>query len=157
MMHIEKIVWKELDWLPESPDQYPDGLPTPKPEAWTLPLDGSARWWDADRVLMVTALQMDQEVHLVFYERVNNGEERNEWDDDYQSPEAGLPGMPAGVGMLTAPSSWPAGDATGEDRIWAPSSCVSLPANRALDIVDALLYVHRRTHEHDYDGLVTEG
>ena len=27
-----------------------------------------------------------------------------------------------------------------------------LPADRILDVVEALLYVHRRTHEHDYEA-----
>lgn len=32
MDHLARIVWKPITWLPESPDQYPDGLPRVKPE-----------------------------------------------------------------------------------------------------------------------------
>ena len=34
--HISRIVWKPINWWPESPDQYPDGLPPVKPESLHL-------------------------------------------------------------------------------------------------------------------------
>jgi hypothetical protein len=100
MRHLTGFTWKPIDWYPESADQYPDGLPTAKPEDYMVDLgDG--------RLLYVTGLQLGATVEV----RV--------WTEGTEFP---------------------------------PTPTMSVPADRVHDVVDALLYVHRRTHEREYEA-----
>jgi hypothetical protein len=41
LRHIDRIVWKQITWLPESPDQYADGLPSDKEESMVISIPGA--------------------------------------------------------------------------------------------------------------------
>jgi hypothetical protein len=105
---------------------------------------------------------MGTEIHLVFYELADEWPVLGEPEDWLEN----LKGTSLeGRGFITAPASWPppdptgeerweAGDADGEDRHWVPVRHVTLPGDKesVLSLVDALLFVQRRTHEHDWQG-----
>jgi hypothetical protein len=116
MQHIERVVWKPINWFPESPDQYEGGVPPPKPESLAVELSDGC-WW------LVTGLQMGGSVDV--YE-ITGETELHEWPN----------------GQVTR--HVPCGRVPDEPLF-------SLPADRVTDVVNALLYVHRRTHEHEYE------
>jgi hypothetical protein len=117
MRHIDLIVWKPIDWWPESADQYPDGLPPAKPETVMVEA-GESRW------LMITGLQLGGTVDVFLIERP--GEEH----------------------------VWPNGQVTRHVASGPipEKPILSIDAARVPEVVDALLYIHRRTHEHEYEG-----
>lgn len=41
LRHIERIVWKPINWPPESPDEYIDGVPPLKQEMMIAPISGT--------------------------------------------------------------------------------------------------------------------
>ena len=111
MRHIERFVWKPIDWYPESPDQYPDGLPTPKVENWLVDLGKDPGQVGGNNYhLEIEGRLFGPMLRVSLYEE-----------------------MPSG-------------------RWVSCGARLGIPADRVQDVVDALLYVHRRTHEHEYTG-----
>ena len=117
MEHIDRIIWKPIDWYPDSPDRYPDGLPPITPEMTVVDLRPDLR-------LRVTGFQMASDIHLMFF-RPAEVWELDEWTETEEETEA-----------------------------WLPTHKITIPADKdsVLAFVDALLYVQRRTHEHDWEG-----
>ena len=138
---IDRIVWKPISWYPESPDQYPDGLPPSfKPEMVFVPLAGGGVWFVEGDPLAPT-----MRVYV-------------NWSPDHFGGEGEVPEF------FRAAYAWAEGaehytDENGRDyTVFAPGGedrqTIELPADgeSILDIVDALLYIQRRTHEHDWQG-----
>ena len=140
---IDRIVWKPINWLPESPDQYPDGLPPSfKPESVFVPLAGGGVLWVEGHPLAPTM--------KVF---VN-------WCPGHLRPvssEEMPPEMRAAYTWAEA-AELHTDDDGNEFTVFAPGGeyrqTLELPADKKslVDIVDALLYIQRRTHEHDWQG-----
>jgi hypothetical protein len=145
MKHIDRIVWKPINWYPESPDQYPDRLPPAKPETEMVQLD-EGRW------LWIDGLQLGGSVDVTLLEGENthlhtwpNGQitrspRSGTWhffDPENMSPQEMADWFQADRGFPDGPRVTPV---------------LSIPADRVQDVVNALLYVHRRTHEHEYTG-----
>jgi hypothetical protein len=154
MRHIERIVWKPINWWPESPEQYPDGLPIAKPESLLVEIS-EGRW------LEVRGLALGDTVEVMLIEGQRT--ELHTWPGGQVTR-----GAPTGVWHEFEPETMSAeevADWMAADRGFPDGPRVSrvlaIPADRVQDVVNALIYVHRRTHEHEYTGpdagLETEG
>jgi hypothetical protein len=101
--HLHRITWKPLNWYPESPDQYLDGIPRPKPESVLVEIAPGHH-------VCVDGLQFGDAI-TVSEARLN---------------------PTGGISMDSPPT-------------------LSIDSESIPHFVDALLYVHRRTHEYDYE------
>ena len=154
---IDRIVWKPISWYPESPDQYPGGLgPAFKPETCFVPLKDGRVWFVAGDLLAPTMRVC-----------VNWCPGHLEWLTPDELEGEAPTGGEAPADMRDAfrdAYAWAEGaehytDENGRDyTVFAPGGedrrTIELPADKesVLDIVDALLYIQRRTHEHDWQG-----
>ena len=138
---IDRIVWNPIKWHPEWPDQFPDGLPPPfNRESVAVPLASGA-------VLFVDGYPLAPTMRVFI-----------NWCPGEFPPEEEMPAVMRGV------HTWAEGaeihtDADGEAyTVFAPGGedkpTLELPADKEglLNIVDALLYIQRRMHEHDWQG-----
>ncbi len=107
------------------------------PRTWIIPLvgeDGSEpdaeRWWECDRILLVTSVRSGHMVHMLFYDR----------DDDEDMD-------PWGHGLGLGPDDLPMGtqdhiyhSAEGEDysRVWTLDNLIGLSSDRVPGITNAL-------------------
>ncbi|MGK2960554.1 MAG: hypothetical protein ACSLFK_00260 [Gemmatimonadaceae bacterium] len=64
--HIGRIKWSKINWLPESPDQYEDGLPPDKEEVMIVPITGESE------AIVVMAHQFSPEI-LIYTATIVNG------------------------------------------------------------------------------------
>ena len=102
------------------------------PRTWILPLihewDGeeadAERWWESDRIVLVTSLQGGDMVHLCFYQR----------DDDCEIEERELDDLPLGIASRFYH------DAEGDEhtRAWTLERVVGLPVDRLPGLPNAL-------------------
>ncbi len=140
--HIDRVVWKPINWLPESPDQYPDGLPPFfKTETVHVPLAGGG-------VLFVVGQPLAPTMSIL----VN-------WIHGDCVALSQATGRMAAVYAWAEAAELHTDDDGNEFTVFAPGGedrqTLELPADKEglVDIVDALLYIQRRTHEHDWQGL----
>ena len=175
--HIDRIVWKPIIWRPESPDQYADGLPPAfKPEWKLVPLsDDTVLYVEGQPLaprMRVCVNWCPGVFGMVRLGDLDPDHEAGEVDevevDDWQSPpeEEATPMMElwealhdcttmarieerAEVHQTDRGEDFTVFGPGGEDQV-----VLDLPADKdsITALVDALLYVQRRTHEHDWEG-----
>ena len=140
-LYIDRIAWKEIDWWPESPDQYPDGLPPSfKPEFKFAILPGGDVWH-----VWAQPFASTMRVHINWSPWVFDGPSSELWSETWMARLAEMGEVHTTEGGERFTVFAPGGE---ERTVW------ELPADKEtlLEIVDALLYVRRRTHEHDWQG-----
>ncbi len=107
------------------------------PRTWITPLVGedggepnTERWWESDRILLVTSLRGGHMVHMLFYDR-DDDEETDPWGREL---ELGPDDLPMGTEARIHHS------AEGDDygRVWTLTNCVGLPSGRVPGITNAL-------------------
>ena len=105
------------------------------PRKWLTPLVGedgrepdTTRWWESERILLVTSLQGGDMVHLLLYDR-DDDEEMVPWGH-----ELGPDHLPLGTEDRIHHC------AKGEDysRVWTLDRLIGLPADRVPGITNAL-------------------
>ena len=117
LRHIDHVVWKPLDWYPESADQYPDRLPNVrKPEITRVLFDAGSIEVEGHQLAGHLTLRVLAEGKSELFIE---------------------PGRPP-----SAPKSVP------RTVLFE----MEIPAAQVRQVVEALLYVHRRTREHEYEG-----
>ena len=117
-------------------------MPEPTgPRTWITPLVGeddrepdTKRWWESERIMLVTSLRSGDMVHMLFYDR----------DDDEEMD-------PWGHGLGLGPDDLPMGteariyhSAEGDDysRVWTLTDFMGLPSDRVPGITNALAGAH---------------
>ena len=106
------------------------------PRTWILPLiherDGegadSERWWESDRIVLVTSLQDGDMVHLCLYDR----------DDDVENEEIDADFLPLGIAARIDHKA----DGDDYSRVWTLERVVGLPVARVPGLTNALAGAH---------------
>jgi hypothetical protein len=219
LRHIDRIIWKPINWLREGPEQYPDGLPIAKPEGVfiemktggtslfvegyplspelfvslgvianessagnSIPFKPIGRIPTAricavfDRLMQVYRIaSRDSSPSMRHVDRIV-WKSQEDPAPEHSEPNSFVIIMPdtedsdgtadalyiaeeneneVAISWTQAFNDWDEGQVTddnAEELTTAESPRISVPILQVPELADALLYVHRRTHEHDYEG-----
>ena len=109
-------------------------VPDIGPRTWITPLVGedggepnTERWWESERVLLVTSLRGGDMVHMLFYDR-DDDEDVEPWGHELGLEPDDLP-MGADAHLTHSAEG---------DRVWTLTNLIGLPSDRVPGITNAL-------------------